>query len=147
MEKDIKSKTAMVGLLVTCPFFDRLHKCPFMPLENLTMHEKYSWLIKQSSDDLLNYLDHHEFCRKKRETILSLGTTSDKVSKGKGSAFTDNASVLSANDLFNSGSDFAFSDNDPASTDIDSAFSDNYLFDSGNDPSTTENDLSITGND
>jgi len=62
METDIKKCSRMMGLLVACPFIDRLNSCPMNFMQKVDMHDRYLWMINLDSEQVDNYLTCHDIC-------------------------------------------------------------------------------------
>lgn len=61
-ELEMEIHTALMGFLVGCPFSTRLPDCPMQGTQNLSLIEKYQWMLKQPLSKLEEIIIHHQNC-------------------------------------------------------------------------------------
>jgi len=62
MKQDLKKSSRLMGLLVACPFIDRLPTCPLTFMQNEEMHDRYLWMVALNERELDDYLKQHDNC-------------------------------------------------------------------------------------
>jgi len=74
LKKSLDSSRALLfGLLVNCLFpTDKKEDCPIWELRNnLSIEQKYKYVMALNEDKVRNILDQHELCYEKRLSDLS----------------------------------------------------------------------------